>query len=181
VSRPLSEQTLIVAYRDTIRPLYAYVSRRVGGDRTLAEDIVQETWVRALDAWPAKGLPDSPLAWLQHVAHNILVSHFRRQPLEPIQVESIDLADRSLASADADTVAVIGWGLARVGRSHADLLEAFYFEDKGVREIAAERSLSERAVEGRLRRARAKLKKQLDRLKRTTVDRRATGGGTSHV
>lgn len=36
-------------YRQTIRPLYAYVSRRCGGDRALAEDVVQETWLRAVD------------------------------------------------------------------------------------------------------------------------------------
>ena len=35
---------LILEYRKTIRPLYAFVSRRVGGDRALAEDLVQETW-----------------------------------------------------------------------------------------------------------------------------------------
>ena len=54
--------------------------------------------------------------------------------------------------------------MARLRRSHADVLEDFYFEGKSVQEIAAERSLSERAVEGRLRRARIKLRKKLDRL-----------------
>jgi DNA-directed RNA polymerase specialized sigma24 family protein len=46
----LDEDEIIQEYRQTIGPLYAYVSRRVGGDRGLAEDLVQETWMRALDA-----------------------------------------------------------------------------------------------------------------------------------
>ncbi len=46
---------MILLYRKTIRPLYAYVSKRVGGDRGLAEDLVQEAWMRALDSWPRKG------------------------------------------------------------------------------------------------------------------------------
>ena len=47
MTRRLSEQELIETYRRTVGPLYAYVSRRVGGDRSLAEDLVQDTWMRA--------------------------------------------------------------------------------------------------------------------------------------
>ena len=32
----LPEEDVLRVYRETIRPLYAYVSRRVGGDRGLA-------------------------------------------------------------------------------------------------------------------------------------------------
>jgi DNA-directed RNA polymerase specialized sigma24 family protein len=62
VGHVVPEEALIAVYRETLRPLYAFVSRRVGGDRGLAEDLVQETWMRALDAWPASGLPDDPTA-----------------------------------------------------------------------------------------------------------------------
>jgi DNA-directed RNA polymerase specialized sigma24 family protein len=55
VSRALSEQDLIETYRRTVKPLYAYVSRRVGGDSALAEDLVQDTWMRAISDWRAKG------------------------------------------------------------------------------------------------------------------------------
>jgi RNA polymerase sigma factor (sigma-70 family) len=142
------------------------VSRRVGGDLSLAEDLVQETWIRALDSWPGKGMPDEPLAWLLRVARNTLVSHFRRHRPELIDPASIDIEDERFAPTAPDTAAVVGWGLARLRRAHADVLEAFYFEGKSVREIAAEQALSDRAVEGRLRRARAKLKKKLDRIVR---------------
>jgi RNA polymerase sigma-70 factor (ECF subfamily) len=160
----LHEDDLILAYRETIHPLYAYVSRRVGGDRGLAEDLVQETWMRALDAWARQGIPDTPLAWLQRVAHNILVSHFRRVRPQPMDGAAMDLADDRFSPNSPDAAAVVGWGMARLRRSHAEVLEDFYFEGKSVCEIAAARSLSERAVEGRLRRARAKLRKKLDRI-----------------
>jgi len=45
----LTETELIALYREHTGPLYAYVSRRVGGNRTLAEDIVQDGWLRAVD------------------------------------------------------------------------------------------------------------------------------------
>lgn len=180
VTRPLPEEELIRTYRETIRPLYAYVSRRVGGDLSLAEDLVQETWIRALDAWPGRGIPNEPLAWLLRVARNTLVSHFRRLQPQLMDPALIDLDEERFSPASPDAAAVVGWGMAQLRRSHADILEAFYFEGKAVREIAAERSLSERAVEGRLRRARAKLKKKLDRILRlpTASRGRAARGGT---
>jgi RNA polymerase sigma factor (sigma-70 family) len=164
VSRPLSEQELLRVYRATIRPLYAYVSRRVGGDTGLAEDLVQDTWMAALDAWPRKGVPDEPLAWLVRVARNALASHFRRLRPELRDPASIDIEDERFSPSTSEAAAVVGWGLARLSRSHAEVLEAFYFEGKTVHEIAIDCSLSKRAVEGRLGRARAKLKKTLARL-----------------
>ncbi len=167
--RPLPEDEVTRIYRETIRPLYAYVSRRVGGDIGLAEDFVQEAWMRALDGWPGKGIPSEPLAWLQRVAHNILVSNFRRARPQQIDPASIDIEDEKFSPVSPGAAAAVGWGMTQLRRPHAEILEAFYFEGKTVIEIAAERSLSARAVEGRLRRARAKLKKKLDPIQRPPV------------
>jgi RNA polymerase sigma factor (sigma-70 family) len=160
---PLPESELIQVYRQTIRPLYGYVSKRVGGNVSLTEDLVQETWMRALNSWPRKGVPKDPLAWLLRVAHNTLASYYRSQRPEVMDPAVLDIEGWN-PPGNPEAAAVVGWGLARLRRSHADVLEDFYFEGKTVQEIAAARSLSERAVEGRLRRARIKLRKKLDRL-----------------
>ena len=175
----LPEAEILEIYRQTIGPLFGYVSRRVGGDSGLAEDLVQETWMRALDTWPSRGLPNQPLAWLTRVAHNALVSHFRRIRPELVDPVVIDLEAAS-PSDNPDTAAVVGWGLARLRRSHSSVLEAFYFDGKSVAEIASEQSTSERAVEGRLRRARAKLKKTLTRILRP-AERGRISGGSDHA
>ena len=177
------EDALIDIYRATIRPLYAYVSRRVGGDAGLAEDLVQDTWMRALDTWPSGGIPNEPLAWLVRVARNTLVSHFRRMQPEPIDPALLDVEAATFSPDAPDRAAIVGWGLARVRRRHAEILEAFYFDGKSVRDIARERGWTERAVEGRLRRARARLKKKLERLLRPAdkARGRAAGGGTEHA
>lgn len=39
-------------------------------DLAASEDAVQEAIARALERWPADGLPDSPAAWLTRVAIN---------------------------------------------------------------------------------------------------------------
>lgn len=67
--RVISEQDLISHYRRCVRPLYSYVSRRTGGDRPLTEDLVQETWLRALGDWRRRGLPREPMAWLIEAFH----------------------------------------------------------------------------------------------------------------
>jgi RNA polymerase sigma-70 factor (ECF subfamily) len=186
VSGPLTEPDLVEIYRSTIRPLYAYVSRRVGGDVALAEDLVQDTWTRAVADWPANGPPREPLAWLIRVARNTLVSHIRRTRPELVDPALLDLIardDERLAAADDPGAAsVIGWGLTRLRRGHAELLEDFYFEGKSVREIADARRLSERAVEGRLRRAREKLKRKIEQLLPRAVRRaRGANGEADHV
>jgi RNA polymerase sigma-70 factor (ECF subfamily) len=45
----------------------------------LAEDVVQETLLRALRAWPRSGIPDSPAAWLQRVAQNLAIDRLRTE------------------------------------------------------------------------------------------------------
>lgn len=157
----LTEAELVQIYREHTGPLYAFVSRRVGGDRTLAEDIMQDAWLRAVDTWPRRGTPDQPRAWLIRVARNLLVSHFRRRRPTPVDPAELELEADDFRPETQWAAALVSWGLARMRRGQAALLEAFYFDGKSTREIAGEFGLSERAVEGRLRRARQNLEKRL--------------------
>jgi len=172
--RPADERIRDV-YRETIGPLYAYVSRRCAGERALAEDVVQETWLRAVNAWRLKGLPDTPAAWLTTVAHNLLVNHYRRRPMVPlsdIPSEAIlAVVDNGFDTKSTDVARLIQWGLARLPRSQAGLLEAFHLEQRSVAAIALELRVSERAVEGRLRRARRKLRQLIERVTHTKGER----------
>ena len=160
----ITETELVTTYRETIQPLYAYVFHRAGGQRELAEDTVQETFMRALSDWQKKGSPKVPLAWLKRVARNLLISHYRKIRPENGIGSVPDLEDGSWEPEKSNGIVALSCGLARLKESHARLLEAFYFDEKSVREIAGDTGLSERAVEGRLRRARLKLRRQLDRL-----------------
>lgn len=163
----MSEQSIPEVYRQTIGPLYAFVSRRCGGERALAEDVVQETWLRAVDAWSRQGMPDTPLAWLITVARNLLIGHFRRRKpvaLDDVTAEAVlAVVDHGIETTSAESAKLIQWGLAQLPVGHARLLESFYFDERSTAQIAADTRLSERAVEGRLRRARLKLRRVIHR------------------
>lgn len=155
------EQQWLRIYRDTVHPLYGYMARRTRGNRELTEDIVQESYLRALDDWKLKGAPDSPLAWLKRVARNILIDYLREKRRD-LQVDLYLQSDPGQkTSEDAVQSLEVFSAITSLGRKKAKILEAFYYEGMSVREIAAELAVSERAVEGHLRRARRTLKSVL--------------------
>jgi len=143
-------------YRETVRPLYGYVAKRTGGDRALTEDVVQESYLRALDSWKHKAVPDTPLAWLKQVARNILIDYLRRKKWDAGSDRPEGVESRT--PADEFESLELFLAIAALGRRKARIVEAFYFDGMSVREIAAEMAVSERAVEGLLRRARGSLR-----------------------
>jgi RNA polymerase sigma-70 factor (ECF subfamily) len=161
-----TEERILAVYRDTIEELFAYVSRCCYGDRTLAEDVTQETWLRAVRDWRRKGPPERPIAWLTTVARNLLASYYRRRrpaPLDSVSPGDVIAAlETGQVERSADIAAVVTHALARLPDSEARLLEAYHFEDRRVAQIAEGWGVSERAIEGRLRRARRKLRRELE-------------------
>ena len=151
-------------YRATVDDLYDFVARRCHGDHGLAEDITQETWLRAVDIWRVDGLPDRPGAWLARVAMRLLSNHRRHEAVERIADEDPDdvAADPTIAIESAARRSLLQRALDRLPRMQAQLLEAFHLERRPVGDIAAETGLSERAVEGRLRRARLSLRREIE-------------------
>ena len=52
---------------------------RVLGDFDLAEEAVQDAFARALEVWPAQGVPRNPGAWITTTARNAAIDRIRRQ------------------------------------------------------------------------------------------------------
>ena len=52
---------------------------RVLGDFDLAEEAVQEAFVRALETWPVNGVPANPGAWITTTARNRAIDRIRRR------------------------------------------------------------------------------------------------------
>lgn len=163
----MTEDDWIELYRAHMPPLYRTVSRRVGARRALAEDLTQETWLRALNAWSRTGVPDDPAAWLVTVASNLLRNHYRRPEAAalPDGAAELDAAGEQpdhAAGVAAERADALQRGLAHLRPAQAELLTERHLDGRSLAELATSRGLSERAVEGRLRRARSALARRID-------------------
>jgi RNA polymerase sigma-70 factor (ECF subfamily) len=77
VERPISPDvvtTLVQSHRDFLR----FLERKVG-DRALAEDILQDAFVRGIDRIDSLRSEDSVTAWFYRMLRNAAVDHFRRR------------------------------------------------------------------------------------------------------
>ena len=76
----MHDHQLSEIFKSEYSNLIAVLSNFYGvSDLQLAEDIVADTFVKALKAWSHKGIPEYPKAWLRKVAQNQLMEHHRRQ------------------------------------------------------------------------------------------------------
>lgn len=151
-SRPLAQ-----AMVESRRALLAFLRRQVG-DAALAEDLLQDVFVKALTAKPAPGNPDG---WLRTVARTTVADYFRRRrATEP-------LADETPAPPEPETRP--HEALANCLRPLADALPPRYrdtllaaeFGDRPLRELAAAEGVSLSAIKSRASRARAMLRERV--------------------
>lgn len=69
-------------FRHEYGRLVAVLTRALGLRRLdLIEDAVQSALVQAMQAWPRRGIPDDPAAWLFRVAKNVALDALRREQI----------------------------------------------------------------------------------------------------
>ena len=77
-SRAIADEALSRIVRDEAGRLTAALVRLLG-DFALAEDLVQDAVMAALEHWPRSGVPSDPAAWLLATARRRAIDHWRRQ------------------------------------------------------------------------------------------------------
>jgi RNA polymerase sigma-70 factor (ECF subfamily) len=137
----LADEQLLRALFDQHAPaLLSYALRLVDGDRGRAEDVVQETLLRA---WrhPEAMAPDrgSPRPWLFAVARRIVVDAHRRRRARPHEVGDDVLALIPTQDDDVDR-ALDAWlvadALDALSPAHREVLVQTYFAGRSVGEAA---------------------------------------------
>ncbi len=155
----MQETEWTAIYRANVRDLYRHVSHRVGGERELAEDVNQEAWLRALWSWREKGTPRDPMAWLVTVANNLLRNELRRLKPERLSGQALDFS--APGPRDPKAARLLAWALGKLPEAQAELIAEHHLDGTSLAEMAAARGLGERAIEGRLYRARQALEVHL--------------------
>jgi RNA polymerase sigma-70 factor (ECF subfamily) len=71
-------------FRHSAGQMVATLTRVFGPENvSLAEEVVQDALVTALQQWPLRGVPENPAAWLYQVARNRALDQVRRKNKEP--------------------------------------------------------------------------------------------------
>jgi len=145
--------------------LYRFMLRAIK-QRSPAEELFQEVWVRVIEARSRYAPQARFTTWLYTIAHNLLVDHWRKKGLALV---SLDTQDVSVESANPARQAEGRESLARFLQALEALpaaqREAFLLHEEGgltAAEIAAATGSNEEAAKSRLRYAMAKLKAALD-------------------
>jgi RNA polymerase sigma-70 factor (ECF subfamily) len=155
-----------------LAPLYNFCLYRVGRDRHLCEEVVQDTLVRAIRDLAQYDPPragDNIFPWLTGLARNeisrVLSRHKSAVSLEAMWAKM----DRELLAiyskleqepfgADLlqrqETRELVNTTMSQLPPHYRDALEAKYLSGRTVRDLAALWSISEKAVESLLTRAR---------------------------
>jgi len=142
--------------------------RRAVGDDSLAEDLAQESFLRAAQGLATFRGDSSPRTWLRRIAANVLHDHWRRQPLQegamlrPWRPEDdLHLADRgespALAIERRQAQACLAGLVAELPSGEREALTLAVGHDMRPREIARSLRLAPEAARARLHRARRKM------------------------
>lgn len=162
------------------RPVFSLVLR-LTGDRALAEDLAQETFVRTLSHIDSYRTELKFSSWIFRIAHNAAVDHLRRRHPETLSLDGDPNAE-SLEEAAAGAIAVADPGAspldqlvaaelgAQIEGAIAQLRPAYrtcvilrYVEELSYKEIAQTLDLPIGTVKTHLHRARLELQALLKR------------------
>lgn len=148
-------QEVYVKYADKI---YNYFWYRTGHQKDVAEDLMQETFIRAfqhLSKFQVRGY--SYLTYLMTIAHNILVNYYRTRKLislEEIGDVPVEITDTVNRKIEAEKLWKAVQSLSTLER---DVILMRYQKEMSIKEIARVMDKTENAVKLLLSRTRKKL------------------------
>jgi RNA polymerase sigma factor (sigma-70 family) len=126
-------------YRAYREPLLAFVLRLTAGDRERAEDVVQETMVRA---WREAGRLDfsgaSLMPWLATVARRIVIDEHRRKQVRPSEIGEGVVADMPVDDDTSATILRVAMAdaMRELSPSHRQVLNETILRDRTVNQAA---------------------------------------------
>jgi RNA polymerase sigma-70 factor (ECF subfamily) len=149
---------------DNHRAFLRYLERRVG-DRALAEDILQDAFIKVMNR-PEQAPPDEAVVpWFYRTLRNAAIDQFRRRGAAARAVEAFARELETQADAAPEMEAEICACIRRLASTlkpdYADALEAIDLGGEPVKSFAERRGLSASNAGVRVFRAREALKKRV--------------------
>jgi len=120
--------SLIVRAYET--PVYNYVMRLVGGDRSLAEDLTQEVFLRVYQGLPSFSLRSKFTTWLFQVTKNRVLDELRASERRPRSVVAIeDMRPLEVVDAPFERVETMDAVWRGIANLNVDLKMALLLRD----------------------------------------------------
>lgn len=156
------EQPLAAAYRELRRGLLATIRRQVR-DPQLAEDLLQDVFVKAVRAVSEGRTPGRLAAWLHQVVRTTVADHYRARRLDEVPLEEEPAAAEPEDLAAVQALASCLQPLAEtLPPLYREALRAADFQGRRLASLAAEDgSVTVSAIKSRVSRARALLRERL--------------------
>lgn len=159
----MDDEAFAAFYQRTARPLWAYLAR-VSGNSSLADDLLQESYLRFLSAaYPWKDGEVACRRYLFRIGTNLLRDHWRRPasaPLEDVPEAALSFVDEN-APERIDSARLLAPALGRMSPRERQLLWLAYAEGATHAEIAEITGLGAASIRILLFRARRKLARLL--------------------
>jgi RNA polymerase sigma factor (sigma-70 family) len=160
---PATKPDALAILWDNHRSFLRYLERRVG-DRAIAEDILQDAFVRSLGKLDE--LPDEAIVpWFYRTLRNAAIDHFRRQSTASQAFETfakeLQATDVPPADLHAEICACVGQLAETLKPEYADALRAIELEGTPVKAFAEQRGLSASNAGVRVFRAREALRRRV--------------------
>jgi RNA polymerase sigma-70 factor, ECF subfamily len=174
------------AYRELIRryerPLFSLLYRMVR-DRELAEDLAQETFIKALNAIESYRPEYKFSSWIFKIANNAAIDHLRRRELDTLSLEgsphaetpeaveatALQIGDRQESPLDAVEARELGGqieqAIAQLRPEYRSCILLRHVEGRAYEEIAEILSLPLGTVKTYIHRARNELRQALAHLR----------------
>lgn len=143
---PDVHRTIEALWRIESASIIATVTRMVG-DVGIAEDLVQEAFMAAIERWSQSGLPAKPGAWLMTAAKNRAIDQLRRNKLLDEKHQEL-AAQLQTEQAVATTEAAAAFAGQMDGTIEDDLLRLIFMACHPVLSTEAQTALTLRLVGG---------------------------------
>ena len=145
------------------RKFLAFVEKRVG-DRALAEDILQDAFVRSLDK--IADVPEEALVpWFYATLRNAVVDRYRRDQTRNKALEAfaheLDRERDAAGDVDREICACVARVASTLKPEYADALERIEVRGASLKDYAAQAGISPNTAGVRVHRARRALKARL--------------------
>ncbi|MBQ4075935.1 MAG: sigma-70 family RNA polymerase sigma factor [Clostridia bacterium] len=134
-------------------------------DRTMAEDAVQETFLKAYKSMAAFRGECSEKTWLTRIAINTCRDMKRSAWFRHIdrRLTPDDLPPLSVQPADHSDAQELALAIVKLPAKYKEVILLYYYQDMTMREIAQALGIAVSSVYGRLKQACEKLRKVLEK------------------